>query len=72
MIIEVIELMFLGVNMFLALLRGPKTYLLPKTSTLLLYGFKKLYSSQIMTTRQKYLKFHSMWYLKTKQSVGIQ
>ena len=53
MIIIVKELMFLGVNMFLALLRahfsspaaraqmslspGPKTYLRPRTSTRLLY-----------------------------------
>ena len=44
-IIIVIELMFLGVNMFLALLRThfsmslsrPKTYLRPRASTLLLY-----------------------------------
>ena len=38
-IIIVIELMFLGINMFLALGFGvgPKTYLCPRRSTLLLY-----------------------------------
>ena len=65
-IIIVIELMFLGVNMFLALLRtqfsprlrlGPKTYLRPRTSTLLLYFIKAMLYFCCYTTLSSYFNF---------------